>query len=104
MRPRLSVSLCKDTAERSVQVLSAAGVGWPDGGMAAMPGVTGLGWPGRGLVLPSAESPEQVLRGTSVNGQEDVSTSGSDRVRTALAAAVSRGTSDMAAPAPSAPR
>ena len=46
LRPRLSVSLWQDTAERSEQVLSAAGVGWPDGGAVVIPGVTGLGWPG----------------------------------------------------------
>src|ERR1700759_5588870 len=57
-----------------------------------MPGVTGLGWPAARL-RSSSQSPEQVLRGTSVSGQEDLSVSGSDRVRNALAAAaVSRGT------------
>ena len=44
-RPRWSVSSWEDTAERSEQVLSAAGVGWPDGGTVLIPGVTGLGWP-----------------------------------------------------------
>jgi chromosome partitioning protein len=75
-------------------VLSAAGVGWPDGGTALMPGVTGLGWPGKRLGLSSYQSPEQVLEGTPVNGQDELSASGSDRVRNALAAAVSRGTSE----------
>src|ERR1700730_1373148 len=56
-----------------------------------MPGVTGLGWPGARLGL-SSQSPEQVSRGTSVNEQEGLSLPGSDRVRNALAAAVSRGT------------
>ena len=72
-------------------MLSAAGVGWPDGGTVLIPGVTGLGWPGERLGS-SLQSPEQVSRGTSVNDQEDLSLPGSDRVRNALAAAVSRGT------------
>ena len=72
-------------------MLSAAGVGWPDGGTILIPGVTGLGWPAERLGL-SSQSPEQVSRGTSVNEQEDLSLPGSDRVRSALAAAVSRGT------------
>jgi chromosome partitioning protein len=59
-----------------------------------MPGVTGLGWPGKRLGLSSYQSPEQVLEGTPVNGQDELSASGSDRVRNALAAAVSRGTSE----------
>src|SRR6201999_247845 len=104
MRPRLSVSSWEDTAERSEQVLSAAGVGWPDGGTVLIPGVTGLGWPGERLV--SLQSPEQVSRGTSVNGQEDLSLPGSDRVRNALAAAVSRGTrieGERMAPQPTGP-
>jgi chromosome partitioning protein len=49
-------------------------------------GVTGLGWPGTALFL------SKVTRGTSVNGAEDPGLPGSDRVRNALAAAVSRGT------------
>jgi len=56
-----------------------------------IPGVTGLGWPAERLGF-YLQSPEQVSRGTSVNGQEDLSLPGSDRVRNALAAAVSRGT------------
>jgi chromosome partitioning protein len=59
-----------------------------------MPGVTGLGWPGKRLGLSSYQFPEQVLEGTPVNGQDELSSSGSDRVRNALAAAVSRGTSE----------
>jgi chromosome partitioning protein len=83
-------------------VLSAAGVGWPDGGSASMPGVPGLGWPAAKLGFSSSQSPEQVpselgAEGVSVNGQEDLSLTGSDRVRTALAAAVSRGTPDVVA-------
>jgi len=73
-------------------VLSEAGVGWPDGGSVLIPGVSGLGWPaGRPGVL-FFQSPEQVSRGVSVNGQDDLPLPGSDRVRNALAAAVSRGT------------
>ena len=75
-------------------MLSAAGVGWPDGGTALMPGVTGLGWPGKRLGLSASQSPEQVLEGTPVNGQDELSSSGSNRVRNALAAAVSRGTAE----------
>jgi chromosome partitioning protein len=77
-------------------MLSGAGVGWPDGGLALMPGVTGLGWPVDRLGLRSP-SPEQVSdeRGTrnlSVNGRDDLLLPGSDRVRNVLAAVVSRGT------------
>ena len=79
-------------------MLSAAGVGWPDGGTVLMPGVTGLGWPATRIRLTS-QSPEQVVKGTSVNGQEDLSLPGSHRVRSALAAAVSRGTPDVVAAA-----
>jgi chromosome partitioning protein len=83
-------------------VLSAAGVGWPDGGTAPMPSVTGLGWPAAQLGFSSSQSPEQASneRGAedvSVNGQEDLSLPGSDRVRSALAAAVSRGTPEVVA-------
>src|SRR6185437_12381651 len=92
LRPRLSVSSWADTAERSEQVLSAAGVGWPDGGSVLMPGVTGLGWPGARPGVSSSQPPVQALRGASVSDQEDISLPGSDRVRNALAAAVSRGT------------
>ncbi len=80
-------------------MLSAAGVGWPDGGSAPLPGVTGLGWPAARLGFTSSQSPEQVpsergAEGVPVNGQEDLSLLGSHRVRSALAAAVSRGTPD----------
>jgi chromosome partitioning protein len=69
-----------------------------------MPGVTGLGWPVAQLGFSSSQSPEQVpnergAEGVSVNGQEDLSVSGSHRIRSALAAAVSRGTSDVVASA-----
>jgi chromosome partitioning protein len=78
-------------------VLSAVGVGWPDGGTALAAGVPGLGWPQLRLLLVSSPSSEQVSieRGAKdmpVNGHEDLSPPGSDRVRNALAAAVSRGT------------
>ena len=77
-------------------MLSAAGVGWPDSGLALMPGVTGLGWPGGRRVLPS-RSPEQVPneRGAEnlpLNGQNSLLLPGSNRVRNVLAAVVSRGT------------
>jgi len=80
-------------------VLSAIGVGWPDGGIVVASGVPGLGWPEERLGLSSSSSPEQVSidRGAkvmSVNGHEDLHLPGSDRVRNALQAAVSRGTSD----------
>ena len=78
-------------------MLSAVGVGWPDGGTALTAGVPGLGWPQLRLLLVSSQSSEQasIERGANdmpVNGPEDPSPPGSDRVRNALAAAVSRGT------------
>jgi chromosome partitioning protein len=78
-------------------VLNAVGVGWPDGGMVVLSGVPGLGWPGQRLELSSPPSPEQVSidRGAevmSVNGHEEP---GSNRVRNALQAAVSRGTAGV---------
>ena len=78
-------------------MLSAVGVGWPDGGTALSAGVPGLGWPQLPLVLVSSESSGQVsiergAKDMSVNGPEDPRLPGSDRVRNALAAAVSRGT------------
>jgi chromosome partitioning protein len=73
-------------------VLIAAGVGWPDGGTAVrFPGTTGLGWPGRQPKRVSSQ-PDQVSRGALLNGHEESPLPGSDRVRQALAAAVSRGT------------
>jgi chromosome partitioning protein len=73
-------------------VLTAAGVGWPDGAT-AIPflGVTGLGWPGEQPGRGSSQ-PEQVSRGVLLNGHEESHLPGSDRVRHALSAAVSRGT------------
>jgi chromosome partitioning protein len=81
-------------------VLNAVGVGWPDGGIVVTPGVPGLGWPGERLELSSSPFPEQVSidRGAevmSVNGAEDLHQPGSNRVRNALQAAVSRGTSSV---------
>jgi chromosome partitioning protein len=78
-------------------VLSAVGVGWPDGGTVLTAGVPGLGWPQLWLVLVSSQSSDQapIERGAkkrSVNGPKDPRRPGSDRVRNALAAAVSRGT------------
>jgi len=78
-------------------VLSAVGVGWPDRGTALAAGVPGLGWPQPRLLLVSSPSSDQVsidrdAKDTPVNGHEDLSPPGSDRVRNALAAAVSRGT------------
>jgi hypothetical protein len=59
--------------------------------------VPGLGWPRLRLAVVSSESSEQVsierdAKDMSVNGPEDPRLPGSDRVRNALAAAVSRGT------------
>jgi chromosome partitioning protein len=81
-------------------MLSGAGVGWPDGGSVLMPCVSGLGWPAGRPGLLSPQSPEHASseRGAecvSVKGQDDTSLPGSDRVRNALAAAVSRGTSGV---------
>jgi chromosome partitioning protein len=65
--------------------------------MVVASGVPGLGWPSERLELSSSPSPEQVSidRGAevmSVNGHEDSHVPGSNRVRNALQAAVSRGT------------
>jgi chromosome partitioning protein len=65
-------------------VLSAVGVGWPDGGTALAAGVPGLGWPKIQL------KPDLVSSEASVSPESSLP--GSDRVRNALAAAVSRGT------------
>ncbi len=75
-------------------MLTAAGVGWPDQGAAVQfPGTTGLGWP-REQPAHSSSQPEQVSRGALLNGHEKSTLPGSDRVRQALSAAVSRGTGD----------
>jgi chromosome partitioning protein len=73
-------------------VLTAAGVGWPDRGSTELfPDVTGLGWPGKQPERVSSQ-PEQVSRGALLNGHEESSLPGSERVRQALSAAVSLGT------------
>ena len=68
-------------------MLSAVGVGWPDGGTALAAGVPGLGWPRLRLVPASSESSSP-----SVSSEQIPDLAGSDRVRNVLAAAVSRGT------------
>jgi chromosome partitioning protein len=73
-------------------VLIAAGVGWPDGGTTVrFAGTTGLGWPGQQPKRVSSQ-PEHVSRGALLNGHGESPLPGSDRVRQALSAAVSRGT------------
>jgi chromosome partitioning protein len=67
-------------------VLTAVGVGWPDGGKTVpFLGVAGLGWPGGEPGLFS--QPEQVSRGALLNGDDESSLPGSDRVRQVLTAA-----------------
>jgi chromosome partitioning protein len=72
----------------------AVGLGWPDGGTTVPLAVAaGLGWPGeRPRRLPSPAEP--VPRGALVSDQEKPPLPGSERVRQALSAAVSRGTND----------
>ena len=73
-------------------MLVAAGVGWPDGGPTVpFLGVTGLGWPDEQPQRLSSQH-EKFSRGVLLNGQGNSSLPGSDRVRHALSAAVSRGT------------
>ena len=73
----------------------AVGLGWPEGGTTVPLAVAaGLGWPGerpRGLPSPT----EPVPRGALVSDQEKPPLHGSERVRQALSAAVSRGTNDV---------
>jgi chromosome partitioning protein len=77
-------------------VLTAVGVGWPDGGKTVpFLGVAGLGWPTAEPRLFS--QPERVSRGALLNGDKESALPGSDRVRQVLTAAVSRGTSDVLA-------
>jgi chromosome partitioning protein len=73
-------------------VLIAAGVGWPDAGT-ALPflGVAGLGWPDDQPRRVSSQ-PQRFSRGVLLNGHKESTLPGSDRVRHALSAAVSRGT------------
>ena len=102
-------------------MLSAVGLGWPDGGITVpFAGESGLGWPGeqpeRTSSPPLSGKQRQVSRGALLNGQDAAQASGpadgpaqgvpthsgndadsvpgSERVRQALAAAVSRGTAD----------
>jgi chromosome partitioning protein len=73
-------------------VLTAVGVGWPDRRSTLLfPDVTGLGWPGKQPERVSSQQ-EQVSRGALLNGHEESPLPGSERVRQALSAAVSRGT------------
>ncbi len=75
-------------------MLTAAGVGWPDPGTARpSQATTGLGWPGVRSARMSSQR-EQVSRGALLNGHKESPLPGSDRVRQALSAAVSRGTED----------
>jgi chromosome partitioning protein len=77
-------------------VLTAVGVGWPEGGKTVpFLGVTGLGWPGdqAGRLFSQVG---QVSRGALLNGDEAPSLPGPDRIREALTAAVSRGTPESA--------
>ncbi|MBO0803769.1 MAG: ParA family protein [Nocardiopsaceae bacterium] len=69
----------------------AVGLGWPDGGTVPFAVAAGLGWPPS---RPERDNPptEQVSKGALLSGEEELP--GSERVRQALSAAVSRGTSD----------
>jgi chromosome partitioning protein len=69
----------------------AVGLGWPDGGTIAFEVAAGLGWPGdrRQSINPPIE---RVSKGALVSVEEELP--GSERVRQALSAAVSRGTKD----------
>jgi chromosome partitioning protein len=73
-------------------VFIAAGVGWPDAGTTVpFLGVAGLGWPDEQPRRVSSQ-PERFSRGVLLNGHKESTLPGSDRVRHALSAAVSRGT------------
>jgi len=73
-------------------VFIAAGVGWPDAGTTApFLGVAGLGWPDEQPRRVSSQQ-ERFSRGVLLNGHKESTLPGSDRVRHALSAAVSRGT------------
>ena len=73
-------------------MLTAAGVGWPEGAAAVrFLSATGLGWPPQQRERVSSQ-PQQVSRGALLNGHEESALPGSDRVRQALSAAVPRGT------------
>ena len=69
------------------------GLGWPNEGTVPLAVAAGVGWPGQqphSLTSPA----EQVSKGALLNGQEELP--GSERVRQALSAAVSRGTNETA--------
>lgn len=70
----------------------AVGLGWPDGEIVRSAVAAGLGWPGDWPQRISNPPVEQVSKGAPLNGEEELP--GSERVRQALSAAVSRGTSD----------
>jgi chromosome partitioning protein len=73
-------------------VFIAAGVGWPDAGTTVpFLGVAGLGWPDEQPRRVSSQA-ERFSRGVLLNGHKESTLPGSDRVRHALSAAVSRGT------------
>jgi chromosome partitioning protein len=73
-------------------VFIAAGVGWPDAGTSVpFLGVAGLGWPDEQPRRVSSQA-ERFSRGVLLNGHKESTLPGSDRVRHALSAAVSRGT------------
>jgi chromosome partitioning protein len=72
----------------------AVGLGWPDGGTTTTLAVAaGLGWPGKQPGRLNSPT-EHVAKGAPLTGQEELRLPGSDRVRKALSAAVSRGTSN----------
>lgn len=67
----------------------AVGLGWPEKASVSFSVAAGLGWPAQqSCAAPSPAG--QVSKGALLNGQEDLP--GSERVRQALSAAVSRGT------------
>jgi chromosome partitioning protein len=67
----------------------AVGLGWPERASVPFSVAAGLGWPAQQSCAATSPA-EQVSKGALLNGQEDLS--GSERVRQALSAAVSRGT------------
>jgi chromosome partitioning protein len=71
----------------------AVGLGWPDGGTIPFEVAAGLGWPGdrRQSMNPPIE---RVSKGALLSVEDELP--GSERVRQALSAAVSRGTKDDA--------
>ena len=72
---------------------TADGLGWPDGGTSGpFAGDAGLGWPGRQPERLSSREDSEESRGALLDGQDASAIPGSERVRQALSAAVSRGT------------